>query len=71
MSKENIQLYSRNGLVSNCLLFQALNCSAFVPFYSGIIPPKYKGVVSNWMQSKHLYCLVMISCFHVGFSWPK
>ena len=27
-------------------LIQALICSSFVPFYSGIMPPKYKGVVS-------------------------
>ena len=27
--------------------FQALLCSSFIPFYSGMIPPAYKGVVSG------------------------
>jgi len=28
------------------LLLQALICSSFVPLYSGVLPPKYRGVVS-------------------------
>ena len=28
------------------LWFQVLICSAFIPFYCGILPPKHKGVVS-------------------------
>lgn len=31
----------------NICLFQALICSCFVPFYCGVIPPTYRGVVSE------------------------
>ncbi len=36
-------------------LIQALLCSSFVPCYSGFVPPKYKGVVSE-----HFLYFVMI-----------
>jgi hypothetical protein len=30
------------------LVFQALVCSLYLPFYCGVIPPEFRGEVSVW-----------------------
>jgi len=55
---------------------QALICSSFVPLYSGVLPPKYRGVVSIKLSScSRAYTLYawtphcMLSDFFAVHSW--
>lgn len=64
--------YNNNNIIimSYCISFvnQAVVCSAFIPVYSGLIPPILQGVVSRFNIFQHACTVFILSIFSLNIS---